>query len=232
MDIRCPSCGRSIPLEDINVSTDIALCRACSNSFRFSDLMSGGSRPAPSLSSPPSGAWFDQTPGGFSTGATTRSWMAAFLLPFTCVWAGGSLSGIYGTQFVTGKFSLATSLFGIPFLLGSVALISMCAMMTAGKISVTKTGDQLLIFTGVGPLGWTRCYSWTDFYTVSDDMNPANFRTNWPGAGRTLALAGKRKVTFGSMWNTDRRYFVMTALREMLKTSSSTRIPAIPTPRF
>ena len=232
MDIRCPSCGRNIPLEDINVSTDIALCRACSDSFRFSDLISGGSGPAPSLSSPPSGAWFDQTPDGFSTGATTRSWMAAFLIPFTCVWAGGSLSGIYGTQFVSGRFNLATSLFGIPFLLGSVALISMCAMMAAGRTSVTKTGDQLLIFTGVGPVGWTRYYSWADFCTVSEDVNLANFRMNWPGAGRTLALTGKRKITFGSMWNADRRYFVMAALREMLKTSCGTRIPAIPSPRF
>jgi len=233
MDIKCPACGRTIPLEDVNVSTDLALCRACDKSFRFSDLVDDSSRGgAPNLSSPPSGAWFEQTPEGFSTGATTHSWYAVFIVPFTCVWAGGSLSGIYGKQILSGKFDPASSFFGLPFLIGSLFLLCLCAMTVARKISVTKSGNELLIFTGVGPIGWTRHYPWSDFTTVREDLMRSNYRMTWSGLGRAIALEGKRKVSFGSMWSENRRYFVLSAMREMLRTSSGPRIPALSSSRF
>ena len=117
MEILCPSCRSRIPADDLNVSTDIALCRACDKPFRISEAV--GSAPADPqlLATPPSGAWFDPLPDGFRAGASTRSWMALFIVPFTCVWSGGSLFGIYGTQIVHGRFNVGMSLFGLPFLL-------------------------------------------------------------------------------------------------------------------
>jgi hypothetical protein len=232
MDLKCPACGRSIPLDDVNVSTDLALCRACGKSFQFSDLVGASSSCAANLNSPPSGAWYERTPDGFRTGATTRSWFAIFIVPFTCVWAGGSLSGIYGKQILSGKFDPASSLFGLPFLIGSLILICLCAMTVAGKISVTKSGNELSIFTGVGPVGWTRHYSWPDFYTAKEDLVRSNFRMTWSGMGRAIALEGKRKVSFGSMWSEDRRYFVLSAIREMLIASNGARISALSSLRF
>ena len=111
MEILCPSCRSRIPADDLNVSTDIALCRACDKPFRISEAV--GSAPADPqlLATPPSGAWFDPLPDGFRAGASTRSWMALFIVPFTCVWSGGSLFGIYGTQIVHGRFNVGMSLF-------------------------------------------------------------------------------------------------------------------------
>jgi len=65
MEILCPSCRSRIPADDLNVSTDIALCRACDKPFRISEAV--GSTPADPqlLASPPSGAWFDPLPDGF-----------------------------------------------------------------------------------------------------------------------------------------------------------------------
>ena len=51
-----------------------------------------------------------------SLGATTRSPIAFFLVPFMCVWSGGSLGGVYGSQVLNGEFDLGISLFGIPFI--------------------------------------------------------------------------------------------------------------------
>jgi hypothetical protein len=43
-----------------------------------------------------------------------------FLIPFTALWSGVSMWGIYGRQLVQGKFDPAHSLFGLPFLLGTM----------------------------------------------------------------------------------------------------------------
>src|SRR3984957_14366963 len=154
MEVICPSCRAKIAAGDINVSTDVALCRSCGNTFRLSEIIGAIPSSSIDLHSPPSGAWYTPVADGFTAGATTRSWMALFIVPFTCVWAGGSMFGIYGTQIIKGQFIPSSSLFGIPFLIGSIVLVSWCAMAVAGKVTVTLHATQLSIFTGVGSIGW------------------------------------------------------------------------------
>jgi len=163
MDLVCPLCRSAIAIDDINVATDIALCRRCSKTFSFSELIGASAGAAPDLTAPPSGAWFEPLADGFRTGATTRSWMALYLVPFTCAWSGISLGGIYGKQISSGHFDPASSLFGLPFLIGSVFLIGCCAMTTTGKVELSQRSGSLSVFTGVGRLGWTRYYLWSDF---------------------------------------------------------------------
>ena len=78
-----------------------------------------------------------------------------FLIPFTCVWAGGSMWMLYGKQIVERTFDLKTTLFGIPFLIGSVALVSECLFMLFGKRVLTLSGGNGRYFVGVGPIGKT-----------------------------------------------------------------------------
>src|SRR5687767_8011351 len=115
--MNCPKCETEIPLEDINVAQDIALCRKCAESFSFAELAQDEAIPEVDLNHPPKGMWFNRTPDGFELGSSTRSGVAFFLVPFMCLWSGGSLGGIYGSQIVKGDFNLAMSLFGLPFLL-------------------------------------------------------------------------------------------------------------------
>jgi hypothetical protein len=171
------------------------------------------------LNSPPSGAWYTPLADGFAAGATTRSWMALFIVPFTCVWSGGSMFGIYGTQLIKGHFSLGSSLFGIPFLIGSVFLVSWCAMSVAGKVTVSLHGDRLAIFTGVGLIGLTRIANLSDFKTAREDYSAMN--TNRPA--RVIRLEGARGLAFGSMLSSERRYFLLAALQSAL--SGSGRSP-------
>lgn len=68
---------------------------------------------------------------------------------------GGALGGIYGSQIMAGEFNLMLSLFGIPFVLGTLFLGSIALMTVCGKVVVSTSYDQGKIFTGVGPFGWT-----------------------------------------------------------------------------
>lgn len=230
MQVTCPSCRSTIATDDINVSTDVALCRACGNTFRLSEIV--GTNPAASidLSSPPPGAWYTPTADGFSAGATTRSWMALFIVPFTCVWAGGSMFGIYGTQIIKGHFSLGSSLFGIPFLLGSMVLVSWCLMSVAGQVILTCHSDQLTIFTGLGPIGWTRTCALSDFNTVREGY------ANWNGwsnrQGPAIRLEGKRVVYFGSILSTNRRYFLLKVLQVSVGRTNPSGVFASASPLF
>ena len=234
MQISCPSCHAKIATADINVATDVALCRACGNTFHPSEILAASSPILASLlssitppsgpvdlNSPPSGAWYEPTADGFTAGAYTRSWTALFIVPFTCVWAGGSMFGIYGTQLIKGHFALGPSLFGIPFLIGSIFLVSWCLMSVAGKVTVSVHGDRLAIFTGVGPLGVTRVANLSDFKTARQDWGYGGMNSN--RTSQVIRLEGARTMAFGSMLSTERRYFLLSALQSAL--SGSGRSP-------
>jgi hypothetical protein len=235
MQITCPTCRAKIATDDINVSTDVALCRSCGNTFHISEILGGTSSILASLvnsvvppsgpvdlNSPPSGAWYRPKADGFTAGASTRSWSALFLVPFTCVWAGGSMFGIYGTQIIKGHFNLPMSLFGLPFLIGSCFLVSFCAMMTLGKVSVSVHGDRLAVFTGIGPFGITRTASLSEFKTISEDFASGAMNNN--RTSRVIRLEGSRSMAFGSMLSTERRYFLLAALRTALSGSTPSPI--------
>ena len=233
MQLSCPTCHAKIATDDINVSTDVALCRACGNTLHLtealgatspflSSLMSSIAPPSGpvDLNSPPSGAWYEPAADGFTAGATTRSLIAIFIVPFTCVWSGFSMFGIYGTQFLKGQLSLPQSLFGIPFLIGSMFLISWCAMSVFGKVTVSVHGDRLTIFTGAGPIGITRVATLSDFKSTREDWGRF---TNNNQPSRVIRLEGARAIAFGSMLSTQRRYFLLAAVQSAL--SGSNRSP-------
>jgi hypothetical protein len=111
---------------------------------------------------PPKGVDFVETMDGFRLSLSTRSCIAFFLVPFTLVWAGGSLGGIYGTQIAQGKFNWMMSLFGIPFLLGSIALIGLTIMTVAGRTIVELAGDKFSVRTGALGVYRTKSAAWRD----------------------------------------------------------------------
>lgn len=234
MQITCPSCRAKIATDDINVSTDVALCRSCGNTFHISEALGGTSSLLSSLvssivppsgpvdlNSPPAGAWYEAAADGFTAGATTRSFVALFIVPFTCVWSGFSMFGIYGTQILKGHLSVPQSLFGIPFLIGSMFLVSWCAMSVAGKVTVSVHGDRLAIFTGVGPIGITRIANLSDFKSAREDWGRF---TNNNQPSRVIRLEGTRAMTFGSMLSNERRNFLVGALKTALSGSTPSPI--------
>ncbi len=151
--MNCPKCKSEIPGSQLNIQTDMGQCLQCNHIFKISENFGKASITTNfDMQSPPSGAWARQERGNLILGATTKSPIAFFLVPFMLVWSGGSLGGIYGLQIMKGEFDLMLSLFGIPFLLGSVLFWSLAFMTIWGKVELSfdKTGGQ--VFTGIGTL--------------------------------------------------------------------------------
>lgn len=212
MQAVCPSCRSSIALADVNVSTDLALCRQCQKTFSYAQLVSGAVDSQVDLNRAPPGAQFSRTARGFEVSASTRSPMALFLVPFMCVWSGGSLGGIYGTQLASGEFKLGPSLFGIPFVLGTLMFGSIAVMAVCGQVRVRVDGDLGSVFTGVGSLGWTRHFNWREMTSVSTaDASSGRGRVT-----ERITLQGQRRIDFAGNLNAERRHFMLAALRRML----------------
>jgi hypothetical protein len=87
----------------------------------------------------------------------------------------------------------------------AVALVSLF-----GEIRITKAGDDGAIFTGIGKLGWTHRFRWSQFQGVSDmeSLVDANGRT---AVTRYIVLiAPSKRYKFGWQLPDDRRAYEYT----------------------
>ena len=217
-DSQCPKCRRPIPLDDVNVATDIALCRKCGERWSFAELLEEQQHGPMALQEPPAGTWLiSSSPHEFQVGSTTRSALAFFLVPFMCFWSGMSLTGIYGTQIKRGHFDLLQSLFGLPFLIGTVFLGSAAAMAVAGKVVVKVAGDSATLWTGVGPVGWKRTFNWRDVTSIQQTEGWGGRRGNRP-VPRITITAGKT-FNFASGISQERLNYLLAVLRQKWRES-------------
>ena len=214
MKITCPACESPVPANQLNIATDVGFCPRCEEAFAVSERVAGGDcAEGFDLHAGPPGTWFEERVDGWTLGASTQSWAAVFLVPFMCIWSGGSLGGIYGTQIFSGKFDLGLSLFGIPFVLGTLFLGSIAAMTVCGKLVVSTDGSEGRVFTGVGPMGWTRRFDWSTIQQVREGVSQT---TDSGGTNREIALVGAGGLKFGSELSEGRRYYLLQALRRLL----------------
>jgi hypothetical protein len=211
VNVRCPKCNDPVGAEDLNVSTDLARCRRCGDFFKLSEAVeeeAEGFDP----DRPPGGVRFEQGLDGFRISATTRHPIAFFLVPFMAVWSGGSLGGIYGSQIASGKFNLLMSLFGIPFVLGTILLGSMALMAVGGRVAVKVEGEEGQVFTGFLGVGLRRRFDWSGVKAIREKISHASRnRTS------SIVLEGEKRISFGSGLNEGRRWFLLHALRAMLR---------------
>ncbi|MAE61448.1 MAG: hypothetical protein CMJ49_08850 [Planctomycetaceae bacterium] len=191
------------------MATDLAFCPRCNDAFKPSESIDRDAVTADILHDPPRGAWFRDDIDKMIVGASTRTPFACFIIPFTCVWAGGSMTAIYGSQIANGEFDLVASLFGIPFLIGSIILVTVSAMSVCGKVEVS-IGSDSAVFVGVGPLGWTRRFDWDAVQAIKDAPMPMPMPGGFFGG---ILLDGHHRLKFGSNLNEKRRHFVLNALK-------------------
>ena len=187
----CPRCRKPIPPDQISMATATVHCPPCGEIFAIPDLLSQASEPV-DLANLPKGLRYEEWAGGFRATVSQRSCVIFFLVPFTVVWAGGSLSGIYGTQIARGKFDLGASLFGIPFLLGSLVLTGLCLFMLFGYSAVESSGGTGRVSRGIGPVRWHRRFASADVTGI--EFQPRSGET---AASAALLLADGRRVPIG-----------------------------------
>lgn len=209
--MNCPKCRSEIPNTNINIQTDVAQCSDCGNIFKISgiipDIHSNFD-----LNDAPKGAWhhydFDKT----TIGATTRTPIAFFLVPFMLVWSGMSLGGIYGPQIISGEFDLTKSLFGIPFLIGSLIFWCVTLMAIFGKIELTFDKQGGKIFTGIGKTGLTKHFIWKDVSKIEEKISNIRYPGN---QGGLIVFEGKKRLSFGLGLNEERKYYILQALKNI-----------------
>jgi hypothetical protein len=214
MKIACPNCKSLIPASCVNAGADLAFCEQCNEAFSVSALLARQVSDDFNVHDPPPGAWVEEAGSAWRIGASTRSPLSAlFLVPFLCFWSGGSLGAIYGSQIANGEFKLGVSLFGIPFVLGTLWFGSMAVMSVCGKVEVRSEGDDGRVFQGVGPIGWTQSFDWANITGITEDS--PEYR-NWSRSGKVISLIGRGRLKFGSMLSEQRMYYLIQGLRWFL----------------
>ena len=87
------------------------------------------------------------------------------------------------------------------------------ALLGWGHVRLTRQGHEFEIFTGVGPLGWTRQFEWSSFSSVIE--RPSMFwGRQWDGD--KILLEGRVSVGFGTLLSDARRRIVIDALQREL----------------
>lgn len=211
--MKCPKCNSEIQTENINIQADIAQCLKCKNIFKISENIDDLIDDNFSINATPDGTWYKNDFNNTIIGASTRSPIAFFLVPFMLVWSGGSIGGIYGSQIIKGEFDLFQSLFGIPFLIGSVIFWSLALMAIWGKVEVTLDNKGGKIFTGIGSIGLNKHFLRSEVSTLKESQ--PNLR--YPGSqGRALVLEGKKRISFGTGLKEERLYYVFRAIKSVM----------------
>lgn len=210
--MNCPDCNAFIAREDIYMQSDIAKCKACNNVFKISAAVLTQKKFNPDL--PPDGAWYSNDFETTIVGATTRTKGAVFLIPFMMLWSGFSLGGIYGTQFIYGQFNVLLSIFGIPFIIGTIVFTVVIIMSIAGKIVITFNNESGKIFTGVGKVGLTQSFLWRDIETVEESISSIKSSS---GNAYKITMTGKGGLSFGRGLSDERRSYIISVLQKYIK---------------
>lgn len=208
MEVSCTTCKRKIEAENINVAKDTAFCRNCESLTSLSNLLESSTSKNFKANAPVDGTTFDDRGNNWAVSGSHRSWLALILVPFTLVWAGGSLSGLYGSQIVSGEFDPDQSLFGLPFLIGTIVLVTVCLMSLFGRTLVSVENGKALIFMGIGSIGWYRRFDWIAIDRVTE---------NTSGQYKHISLEGSKRLNLGWGLNAKRQYYITNFLRTKLQ---------------
>lgn len=208
MEVNCSSCKRKIDSENINVSKDTAYCQSCESLTSLSSLLESTPSNNFDTTQPVKGVQVSDNGYKWSIEASNRSLMALFLVPFTLVWAGGSLSGIYGTQLANGEFDPGQSLFGLPFLIGSIVLISITLMSLFGRTYVSNENGKALVFIGIGSIGWYRRFDWKKIDRVTESESRQH---------KHISLEGNKRLSLGWGLSSEKLYYMSNFLKTKLK---------------
>jgi hypothetical protein len=212
---QCPYCRAAIALDDINVANDIALCRGCGKTMPFSSIAGIPGVENIDLGKPPKGVRFDpSTFRGKTVYYKKMSPMVFFLIPFTALWSGFSMAGIYGRQISKGEFDLMMSLFGLPFLIGTIALLSSIAFMLVGRWRFSFHQGMLEVAMELGPLGWTRRIACDKSARVS--LRQSAWNKNNQVQYHIQVDSGGESLKFASAIPEKTKTFIAEAIRRMI----------------
>jgi hypothetical protein len=135
-----------------------------------------------------------------------------------CFWSGLSLNSIYGTQVRQGVFDFSRSLFGVPFVIGTILLGIQAVLSVCGHIRISRRADRGTVFQGVGRVGWARSFRWSDLNYVREER-VASGRSSYQAIVLRFKPGARGKLRFGRLLSDERREFLISMLRSQIANS-------------
>ncbi len=214
----CPFCRSPIGMNDVNVSTDIALCRTCGKTSSFALVSGNASVSLEAIDRIPMHMQVARDPVlGKTITYRKKSAILLFLIPFTAFWSGMSMWGIYGTQLASGHFDLGKSLFGLPFLIGTVILVSVILFLLLGKWQIRLHRGEGEVFLGIGPLGWTRRFTYNRETRIA--LRNSSVRSNNTPLQAIVVQNGDDEFMFGATLTQEAKQFIAATLLQETQTA-------------
>lgn len=214
----CQRCGAGLRSVNIDITANVARC-GCGIAYPIEDFVHLDL----DLSNPPRGASFRPTQTGFVASATTRSgWGSAIgLIGLVWLWLVWSSTTTidWGSSTRSGFF--LSLCFAAIVLLGTLTLVPKIAMALAGRVVVSRNGYEGSVFEGLGPIGWSRRFSWSALEAIVEMTDTFPLRRR---PARVIAFnfrSGQRKhLRFGTLLSDERRWFLLAVLRSHLAKQS------------
>jgi hypothetical protein len=234
----CPRCRQAIPLEDINVASDVALCHNCGVTHRFSALVSAAEDDE-DLSQAPAGTWRRHERDAVIIGASHRSpGVARALLLGALLW-NGVVSVFVGLATISTLRHLGVALpawlqdeaasnmsvgktiflwvFLLPFIAVGLFLAGSFLSCLAGRTEIKIEHGQGTVFAGAGSLGWRRRFATADVQDVRIEERTWRGRRGSLQRQTTIAITTKGKtIRLASLLTEQRLRFMAAALRKEL----------------
>ena len=154
----------------------------------------------------------------FRVAATTFGLEFLFLLPFAGAFGYFSLGWLYWEQWTTKQFLLGRSLFGLPFLFGTLTVGWQGLMRLGGRVVVKSEGDEASVFEGLGPIGRTKRFRWSEVGQVKEGFlhDTVSTKTRTPAIRVTFRDSKRPVLKFGSMLSDKRLKFIVAEMQERL----------------
>ena len=245
-DIMCPVCGAVIPWDDVNVSTDIALCRACSKTHALSVIYGPNLiRTDVALSRPPTGVWVRQDGRDMSVGA--KAWSISTFLALlvrTMFWNGivsifvlfAVAASLYRAGIAQPSWFPTPTMSGNPVPLGAMVFLwiflapfiavgtlflAQTVVNAAGRVEMRVAADSVEVFTGVGRIGIRRGFQPVGVQAVT--VENRRWRTINGGLNEQRMIVIRHAngtFKFGSVLPEARMKFVASVLAKALRVSA------------
>jgi hypothetical protein len=163
---------------------------------------------------PPGGIRIERTPVGFVLRISAGSFGSAIAF---VVFAGvlAALPFRLGAEINSESFQGGQGIAWTLWAAALLVLIGAAVFAWFSQIRITKTGDRGEIFSGLGPLGRTHRFEWSDFSDVRDHEFAQYTGKRTTRTGHDVELSGpSANYRFGKDLDVARRAFVVAFLRE------------------
>lgn len=152
VELKCPKCGGLLAIEDVNMATDMALCRGCNKISRFSELVQE-ERDEEILDSIPRRMSVAKTVRGLEVTYRKPKGVGFLLLLFALIWNTITYVAMFAMMGKMTHEGLFGQLFLIPFVLVGFGTFLGAVYVLFGRMTLTLTPGRGELFRGVGSLG-------------------------------------------------------------------------------